>query len=260
MKIFLKLWERRQLVGLWTLYNIQGRYVETRLGLFWIILQPIVYTIIYSIVFSNLLLVKPRGGIPFTVFFLSGLTIWELINSNIMQSSIALVSKLSLISQSKFPREIILVVFLCEKIIDFFTTFIILIIISSYFGIYPTWNYLFLPVYFFAVFSFLLGVSFIVSSLGVFVRDVDRFVGIGLRFLFYFSGVIFSLDMLPENIQPILSLNPILLMVETFRNIVILNESPNINSLLTLLGLGYLILVIGYKFFKSREGTFVDYI
>ena len=254
------LWRHRYLINLWTRYNIQSRYVEAKLGLLWVIVQPVIITIIYTIVFSELLQRPPAGGVPFSLFFLSGLTVWQLINSTWMKSSLIVVSQIRLMSQIKFPREIILVVNLFEKLIDFIVTFIILIIISLLYGYYPTIAYIHLPVTIISILSLTLGISFIIGSLGVFIRDIPELTSLSLRFLFFFSGVIFSLDMLPEKVQKILVYNPLLILVESFRDIVVYGRVPEISQTVITLAISILILFFGYAFFKSKDSEFVDYL
>ena len=114
LKEIKSIWQMRELIFLWAWYNIQGRYIEVKLGLLWIIFRPLGVTVIYSVVFSELLKRPPSGGVPFFMIFLSGLTVWELISHTFMQSTISVVSKLNLMSTINFPRESIILVNLIE--------------------------------------------------------------------------------------------------------------------------------------------------
>lgn len=255
-----QIWKSKRLIFVWAGYNIQGRFIEAKLGLFWIILRPIFVTFIYTFVFSGLLNRQPRGGVPFVIFFLSGLTVWELIANSLMQASTSLVSKIRLMSQINFSRESIILVDMAERLVDFLVNSIVLILLSTYYGFFPTWAYLYLPIVLLTIVAFSLSGAFIIGTLSIYIRDISQITSLAIRFLFFTSGVIFSLDMLPLEYQKYIVFNPFLILVESYRGIVIYGSPPNMAMIIVLLIVSLFALGIGYKFFKSNEGTFVDYL
>ena len=124
---FQKAKNKWRLIRTWAYYNIQGNYIDKKLGVLWIIFQPIALTLIYSAVFTTLIPRNPREGVPFILFFLAGTTIWQFFSSSIMQSGLLLIRHLGLMSQVKFPRDTIVFVSVYENFIDFLITFIVLI-------------------------------------------------------------------------------------------------------------------------------------
>jgi ABC-type polysaccharide/polyol phosphate export permease len=99
----------------------------------------------------------------------------------------------------------------------------------------------------------------ILAPLGVFIQDIAQFVSVVLRFMFYFSGVLISRDMLPERVAKYLDINPVFFIVESFRNVLLYNESPDIVLLALWLIASIGILFFGFWFFKRFDGTFADY-
>lgn len=254
------IWRMRDLIFLWARYNIQGRYIEVKLGLLWIVFRPLGVTVIYSVVFSELLNRPPTGGVPYFMLFLSGLTVWELISNSFMQSTTSIVSKLSLMSQINFPRESIILVNMIERLVDFMVNSLILIVFAASFGFFPSTAYLYIPIVLISIIAFSLSGAFIIAPISVFVRDIQEIISLVLRFLFFFSGVIFSLDMLSEDLQKYIVFNPFMLLIESYRGIILYNKAPPLEMLMILLVVSLIFLVFGYKFFKSKEGTFVDYL
>ncbi len=227
--------------------------------MFWLILQPIFQTLIYTLVFGPLIGRNPRGGVPFILFFLAGISVWQFINTNWMQAGSLIVRNVTLMSQVKISAEAIVIVQLVESLVELSINLVILFIVSMLFGYMPTITYLYLPIVLFIIILTTAGGMFFISSLGVFIRDIPKVLSMVLRLLFYISGVIITPDMLPVEIRGIFSLNPLLQMIETTRNLVIYNKIPNIQSLLYMVSFGFLIFYFGYSFFRKRQGVFVDY-
>ena len=261
MEIFSSFWGNRKLISIWTRYNIQSDYIDKKLGIVWIILRPIIMTLIYTFIFGSFFDRKPRGGVPFILFFLAGMTVWQYISTCTMTAGNMYVRNIRLMSQINFPRESIAFVQIAETTIDFFITFIVLIVLSIVYGYYPSLMYLYLPLLILIIFLFNLGIMFVLGSIGVFVRDIPEITSLGIRFLFYISGVIFEPDLINAEglTRTILNLNPVLWMVQTFRNVIIYSEAPPPGILLGLSVLSIIVVLIGFNVFRSREGVFADY-
>jgi lipopolysaccharide transport system permease protein len=258
-KFFSTLWKSRHLITTWTRYNIEGTYLDTKLGAIWIVLQPIILTLIYATVFGLFLARKPRGDVPFVSFFLAGLVFWQFFSDCVMHSSVLMTTKMNMISQIKFPKEALIFVDFLEKLVDFVVTFLILIILNAFYGFYPTLSYFYLPVILLTAFSITLGIMFILSALGVFVQDTPQITSLVLRFLFYFSGILISADMVSPKIASILSLNPLFFLIESFRNVILYSEAPDFITMSLWLVFSILFLIAGVAFFKANDGTFPDY-
>jgi ABC-type polysaccharide/polyol phosphate export permease len=185
--------------------------------------------------------------------------LWTFFSNSLTQATNLIAAKANLISQSKFSAEVLIFVAFVEKLVDFAVSSIILVSLNFYFGFFPTLNYLYLPFLFLAFFFITLGGMLILAPLGVFIQDIAQFVSVVLRFMFYFSGVLISRDMLPERVANYLDINPVFFIVESFRNVLLYNESPDIVLLALWLIASIGILFFGFWFFKRFDGTFADY-
>ena len=249
----------RRLVFTWAKYNIQANYLDTKLGVFWLILQPILMTIIYSLVFSFILDRKPRGDVPFINFFFTGMVIWLFFNNTLMRSTTIISQKTNLISQIKFPKEALVLILFAENFVSFSIEFLIMLLLNMISGYFPNTVYLYLPLLLITFFSMSLGFAFIIATIGLFIRDTAQVMGVILRSAFYFSGIIFPADMLPQKALQILSFNPIFFIVESFRGIILYAETPNIIMLMIWLTVSLILLLLGFTLFTSKSSVFADY-
>lgn len=251
--------KNRYLIFTWTRYNIQASYLETKLGLVWLVLQPLMMTGIYSLVFSLVFNRGPRGGVPFINFFLSGMILWLSFNGTIMQSTGVIAQKVGLMGQTKFPPVVLIFVLFFEKLVDLIINFAILFVLNLLAGYYPNLAYVYLIPLLLIFFALELGGMFILSTIGLFVRDVPQVVSMLLRLLFYFSAIIFPADVLPEKAVDLLAFNPIFFLAENFRNVLFYAETPNLIHLMLWLSFSFTLLILGFKFFDSKSGVFADY-
>lgn len=258
-KFFSDIWKSRSLITTWTRYNIEANYLDSKLGAFWIILQPIVETLVYATVFSLILTRKPRGDAPYVLFFLSGMVLWQFFSGTIMRSSTLMSSKINLISQIKFPNQTLIFVDFLEKLVDFAVALVILTILNIIFGYFPNSAYIYVPIIFFVFFVFTTGAMLILATLGAFVQDIPQITGLALRFFLYFSGVLISADMVPARFASLLNLNPLFFIIESFRNVILYADPPDPWLLLFWAAFSILFFFAGVLFFVKNDGSFADY-
>ena len=128
-------------------------------------------------------------------------------------------------------------------------------------GIYPTAYFLFLPLIVIIQLAFCLGLMFIVSWLSVLVRDIPQLVSVLLQILFYLCPIIYplaALEALPGNVQPLIALNPLSALINSYRDLIIYGRMPNFFSLVYPTALAIGVLIFGYRLFKSNEDRFAD--
>lgn len=258
-KFFSDIWKSRFLITTWTRYNIEANYLDSKLGALWIILQPIVETLIYATIFSLILIRKPRGDAPFVLFFLSGMVLWQFFASALIKSSTLISAKINVISQIKFPSQTLILVDFLEKFVDFLVAFFILVVLSMFFGYFPTITYIYVPAILFIFFTFTAGAMFILATLGAFIQDISQITGLALRFFLYFSGVLISSDMVPPRFVSFLNLNPLFFLIESFRNVILYASPPEPLLLLFWLVVSILFFFAGVSLFAKKDGIFADY-
>jgi lipopolysaccharide transport system permease protein len=260
---FPDLWHYRELLYTLIWRDIKIRYKQTVLGVAWVILQPVISTIIFTAIFG-ILLNAPSNGVPYPVFALSGLLPWTFFASSLNKSSNSLVLNANLITKIYFPRIAVPLSSTLSGLVDFSISFLVLLVVMLFYGIYPTWTILFLPV--FLVFAILtaLGFGLWLSALNVRYRDVNQLTPFVLQVWMYLTPVVYAVTLIPEQYRFILALNPMTAVVEGFRwsllGSTIVEGLVSGWLLIVPVFITFFVLVSGAIFFRRTEKTFADII
>ena len=254
-----QLWAKRDLIGTWLAYNVRSRYSQTILGILWIILLPLSISLVLAFVFSQLLATQV-ANVPFVSFFLAALVPWGLFNYGIILGSRSILSMMSLINQVYFPREILVIIILGEGLVDLFFTFSAMIVINAFNNILPNVLFVFLPFILLIQICLTLGLMLFTSCLSVMVRDVPQLVSIVMQLLFYLTPIIYPLEAVPSRFRILLLFNPLVPLIQAYRDIIVYNRMPDFSSLLISAVASITILYVGYMFFKANERQLADLI
>lgn len=254
-----QLWYYRVLLAMMVRYNIMSRYSQTTLGILWIMILPLSTALILSFVFSQIFRPIDIGDVPFISFFLVGLTFWNFFNQSITQSTVTIVQRRQLIGQVYFPRELLVTVKLGEAMVDLVFTFSIMVVINAVSGILPNWNYIFVPLLLLVQITFSMGIMLMVSYLSVMIRDIPNLVSVILQMLFYFTPILYTVELIPQRLRFIILFNPIAVLIDSYRTVIIYNQPPDGVLLFYPVVMSVVVLYVGYRFFKRNEKLLVDY-
>lgn len=253
------LWHYRDLLYFLTLRDIKVRYTQTVLGVAWAIIQPLCSMVVFSIFFGKLAKV-PSDGVPYPVFAYCALLPWQLFATALSQSSNSLVAGGSLITKVYFPRLIIPLSSVLAGLVDFAISFIVLMGMMIYYGIAPTENIVFFPLFAFFSVVTALAVGLWLSALNVKYRDVRYAVPFLIQFWMFVSPVIYSSSLVPESWRWAYGLNPMVGVIEGFRW-ALLNRELNVGEMVGVSALVVCLLFVGgLYFFRSMERVFADLI
>lgn len=251
--------EHRYLVQVWSGYRIRARYTQTFLGILWIVLDPILESLVLAFAFSQLLGRGDREGVPLVLFILSGRVTFLIFQKLVMASNNAIQKMSGVIQQVYFPREMIIMLLSTEVMVDFLFAFGGYLVVALLYGITPNIYYLLLPIPIFLMLLLAMGVSFVVAWLSLLVRDIRQLVVIGMQLLFYVTVLYDSTNVTSwRRLVPIV--NPVSAMVEAARSIVLYNQMPDFVSLYFPTVLSIALLYTGYVFYKVNEDRFTDYL
>lgn len=250
-------WKQRHLLSVWTRFRIQSRYTETKLGILWIMLLPIAQATVLSFAFTYLLGARTTD-VPFISFLLSGQIVFGVFQYMTMRSVSIMETMMGVISQVYFPREVIPIMLLGEALIDFCFAFVAFMALSTLNGVPPNIYYVYIPIPILIVALMSLGLSLILSWMGLLVRDLQQALGVVVQFLFY-ATVLFRVDVAPASFQIILLFNPLSATTEAFRDIVLYSRPPAISTLFFPLVVALSLVYTGYVMFKVNEDRFVDF-
>lgn len=252
-----ELWHFRELLWVLTVREIKVRYKQTLLGVAWAILQPASLTLIFTIVFGLFLKVN-SGSIPYPVFAYSALLPWTFFTTSVSSGSLSIVNNGNLVTKVYFPREILPLSSVAAAFFDFLMASVVFIILLIFYKIEIGIGVLFgLPIIA-SIFILTTGISFFLSTLNVLFRDIRFVIPLVLQIWLYLTPVIYSTSQVPEKYRFFLQLNPLVPLVEGFRNTTVLGKIPNVGEIILYLGVSALVFYFGWRFFKSKEKIFAD--
>lgn len=256
-----ELWEYRDLLWFNILKNIKGKYRQMALGPLWIILQPVINMIIFSFVFGGMAKMD-SGGIPYPLLTLSALIPWNFFQNSSSFAANSLVTQMPVISKVYFPRMIIPLSDALAWLVDFCATFAVLLLLMFFYGIYPGWRIVFIPLYLLLTLATTMALGLWSASLTVKFRDVRLVVEYGLRVFMYITPVAYTAASLeaamPEGWAWLIKMNPLYWVIEGFRWALLDgSNAPSIFMLWPIL-MVILLLISGAYMFRRTERTIVD--
>jgi lipopolysaccharide transport system permease protein len=249
----------RELLFTWTMRDFKVRYSQSILGAAWAILQPLSLMIVYSILFSVFIQV-PTEGIPYPVFAYTALLPWTLFANSLNSAIPSLVSNMNLVSKIHFPREVLPLSAIMVSFIDFLIASSIFVLMLLFYRVPVGPVILLLPLVLLIQIILTFGISLLASAVNVFYRDVRFVVPLALQIWMYLSPIIYPVTLVPERLRPFYLLNPMAVLIDTYRRTILFNQMPD----WPYLGLAALVsvslTVVAYRYFKRAEREFADVI
>ena len=238
--------------------DIKVLYAQTILGFLWAILVPLIQIVIFTIIFSKVAKISTEG-IPYILYSTVAIIPWTYMSQAMSQSSLSLVTGQSMLGKIYFPRIMFPMTPVLAKLVDFAISLVILFAALIYYRITPTWNLLFLPLFFLQMISIPAAIGMWLSALAIRFRDVKFAMQFGLRMLIYSAPIVYSASSIPEKYRILYSLNPLVGVIEGFRSCLLgtpMQWQYIVPGLLT----SIVLVVFGALYFHRMERVFVDVI
>jgi ABC-2 type transport system permease protein len=182
----------RRILKLLIARDLKVRYAGSILGYVWTILDPLLMSVVYWVVFTKLFQ-RNIGYSPYIMFLVAGQLPWFWFNAGLTATARALRSEAQMVRSSNVPRELWIIRVICSKAIEYLLSLPVLAIFALAYWKAPTWHVVLLPLAWLMIFVVLMGFGLLLAPLTVLVRDVDRLIPIFLRVMFYMSPVLYSL-------------------------------------------------------------------
>jgi lipopolysaccharide transport system permease protein len=250
-------WQLRQVCIVLAQRVLKVRYRQAAVGIGWALIQPILLMIAFTL-FFGLFARLPTQGIPYPLFFFSGLTIWQITAKLLAEGSNTLIANSVLLTRIFFPRVYFPAAVALSSLVDLFFNGIALLLLLLYFGFIPDQSVLAIPMILAIVYAASLGLSMWFAALNVAYRDVGVLLPFIVQVGFFVSPIIYPATIVPPQYLTLYFLNPIALGISAFRWAVVGTPSPPLEAWIAGTGMAILLLVSGYLFFRKREGTFAD--
>jgi lipopolysaccharide transport system permease protein len=254
-----KLMRYRDLLYTLTVHRIRVRYKQSVLGICWALLQPLSMMLIFTFVFSYIAGI-PSEGAPYAIFAYTGLLPWTYFSSGLSNATNSLVSHSQFVTKVYFPREILPITYVAAALFDFLVASIVLGVLMIYFHVPLTMNVLYVFPIIVVLTCFSLAMSFFFSASQVRFRDIGVAIPLLLQLWLFATPVIYPLDRVPPRLRPYYMLNPMVGVIDNFRQVTLRGLPPNLNSLLFSGVVSLILLLAGYLYFKRIEATMADVI
>jgi len=254
---FVVLWRRRELLWSMTGRNVRSQYKQSILGYAWIFVNPLMQILVLTFVFSTILLI-PSLGIPFPLFLFVGLLPWMFFSNALATATDSIAGSASLVTKVYFPREILVMAAVFSKIVDLLFGLLILLGLMIVYSEAPSWTAVWVPAIFAIQLLFTVGLALPLAALNLYFHDVRYLVGVVLLAWFYMTPVLYPVDIVPERFKIIFDLNPLALVVNAYRRVLLMETSPGWDRLLLGFAVAFLSFVVGYYLFKRMEAGFAD--
>jgi lipopolysaccharide transport system permease protein len=250
------LWHRRELLYFLTWRDVRVRYKQTLLGASWAVLQPVAAMVVFTLVFGHVAGLTSHG-LPYSVFVYAGLVPWTFFSTAVTQSASSLVMQERILTRVYFPRLLIPVAAISACLVDLAITLVVLGGMLVYFGIWPGWNLLLLPLFVALAFLTASAVGVWLSAVNVRYRDVRYITPFLVQIWFFATPVAYASDVVPDKWRWLFQLNPMVGVVEGFRWTT-LDIEPSPSAILLAL-ITTLVGCVGALFvFGHLEATFAD--
>jgi homopolymeric O-antigen transport system permease protein len=251
------LWRGRGILAVLIRRDISVRYRQAALGILWALVQPIVTTAIFTIVFVVFIRL-PSTEVPYPVFAFAGLVIWQYFNRAVSEGTLSLVVNSGLITKVYFPRIVIPLVAPCSAALDCLLGVAALIVVALLFDAPLHWTVAFVPlvVLFVGLFGYAVGLC--LAPLQAIYRDVGIIMPFALQIAMYLSPIVYPAAIVPESVRWLYRMSPIAVMVDAMRWALVGSEPPSAAGVVFTLALTGLLLWGGLNIFRRLEGTLVD--
>ena len=258
-----ELWQYRDLVWLFTKKNFILVYKQTILGPAWIVLQPLMTTLIYALVFGGIAGISTDGA-PQVLFYMGGTAMWTFFSTCLNRISSTFTANSRVFGKVYFPRLVMPISSVMSACIHFLVQFVMFLLFWVYYAVTGriTPHYagiLLLPVIMLYLGMLGLGCGVIVSSLTTKYRDLSLLVTFGVQLWMYITPVVYPLSTLETGfLRTVIQLNPVTCAVEAFRWIFLGAGEMNIVSWAVSAAVTAVVLLVGVVIFSRVEKTFMD--
>lgn len=257
-----ELWHYKDLIMLFVKRDFVAKYKQTILGPIWFIIQPLLTTLMFTVVFGNIAGI-PTEGIPKILFYLTGIVGWTYFSTCLNDTSQTFIKNASIFGKVYFPRLALPISVVISNLVSFIIQFVFLLCFLAYFmmmgsEVAPNINVLLIPFLVILIAGLGLGFGIIISSLTTKYRDLTHLVTFGVTLWMYATPIIYPLSEIPEKYKFWIIANPMTPITETFKTAMLGVGEVNYTYLLYSVVFTIVTLALGIVIFNKVEKTFMD--
>jgi lipopolysaccharide transport system permease protein len=254
-----ELWDYRELLYAFVVRELKVRYKQTFIGVAWVLLQPLVTMLIFTIVFGQLAKM-PSDNVWYPAFALTALLPWTYFSQAVTRAGGALVGNANLVSKVYFPRILLPLSMIVAPLVDLALSLVLLFGLLIYAGIPLTWKVITLPLFILVAMLAAMGVSLFISAANVRYRDVGHAIPFLMQIWMFASPIVYPVSLVPEQWRWIYGLNPMAGVIEGFRWALLGQTVPDMAVMTVSTLVFFIFLLAGVVYFRQMERQFADVI
>lgn len=257
-----EIWNYRDLITLFVRRDFVAKYKQTILGPLWFIIQPLLTTIMFTVIFGKIAKLSTQGMDPM-LFYMSGVVGWSYFAASLKATSSTFTANANIFGKVYFPRLAIPISSVISGLVQFIIQFAFLIAFMIFYWlrgvpIAPNATLFLIPVLILLMAGLGLGFGIIISSMTTKYRDLTNLVGFGIQLWMYATPIIYPLSKIPEKYKAIIIANPMTSIVEAFRHSLLGIGEVNYLHLAYSGAFMIFVLVVGILMFNKIEQSFMD--
>lgn len=245
----------RDLVIALTQKELKVRYKRSFLGYLWSVANPLALALVFFVAFKVVMKIQIEN---YTLFLISGLFPWQWFSNSVNSSAMVFVGNASLIKKVNFRREVLVIAMVLNDMLHFILSIPVIVIFIFVYGIKPSPLWLIgIPLLLITQFIITFGLSIAISTINLFFRDIERIVFIFTTLMFYLTPIIYSENMVPDKYKSLILLNPLSLLMISWRNLFI-KGTMDFKSVTLAFVYSLLLVAIGYLIFRKLRWRFAE--
>jgi len=257
------IWRHRALIFQMTVREVVGRYRGSLLGLTWSFFNPLLMLLVYTFVFTEVFHSKwsnapSTGKVDFAVVLFIGMIVYALFAENVNRAPLLVVSNANYVKKVVFPLEILPVVGVCASLFHCLVSLVVWLLAYLLLMGIPHLTALLLPIVILPFAIGILGLSWMLASIGVFLRDVAQTTGIITTALMFLAPVFYSIDNVPPQFKAVILVNPATFIIQEAREVLVWGRMPDWYGLGAYGAASLLVAWMGYWWFQKTRKGFAD--
>lgn len=252
-----ELWQYRDLLYFLSVRGIKIKYAQSILGVGWAVANPLIQALLFTVIFGNLAKLE-SDGTPYILFSYTAMVVWTYFSGILTDATTSLVANRAMISKVYFPRLVLPLSAVLNKLLDFAIAFVILIGLLIYYGQTPSYTIIMFPVLLLILILTSIGIGCLLAAVAVQYRDVNYAMNFLVKMLMYSVPVVYSVEYIPEAYRTLYAINPMVGVIEGMRSMFLQSrpfpwEWVGIGAIVAVV-----IFIIGCFYFRRVERHFAD--
>ncbi len=256
MKLIKELWHYREMIISLVKRDLKGRYKGSAMGFLWTMINPLLQLAVYTFVFS---VIMPSGVERFYLFLFVALVPWLFFSTCLSTGTTVIFAQQEMVKKIYFPRQILPISFTISQFVNMLLSFVVIFIVLIFSGIKFNFKALAcLPIIMLIQFILCLGITFVVSALTVYLRDLEYILSIISMAWMYLTPILYPIENVPEAYRGICYINPMTSIIVAYRDILYSSKVPEMGTLVIAVFMGILLLAIGLVSFEHLQRHFAE--